>query len=44
MRQRAHITKQFQEEFSLFLCVSYPETQFKQDIVQNSVSQKSKDT
>ena len=31
--QWAHITKQFQEEFSLFLCTPYPETQFQEDFV-----------
>ena len=32
--------KQFQEEFSQFLSVPCPETQFKQDIDENSVQQK----
>ena len=31
--QWAHITKQFQEEFSPFLCTLYPETQFQEDFV-----------
>ena len=28
----ARIMKQFQEEFSMFLCTPYPETQFKEEI------------
>ena len=31
-RHCANITKQFQEELSLFLCTPYPKTQFEEDI------------